>query len=123
MRIASAYGPGSQHLTLRVYYPPDYPSASAPVVELDADGLSDVKRQSLLHQLDTMFEPGEVHAKLACMGRECHMSINLHGKCGKQVRSWCTVGHHGFKSERSSGYSINQLLFCSRTMRLLKPLL
>ena len=72
MRIASANGPGFQQLTLRVHFPPHYPSASAPVVELDADGLSDATRQSLLHHLETMFEPGEVHAMLLRMECACN---------------------------------------------------
>ena len=72
MRIASANGPGSQQLTLRVHCPPDYPSASAPVVELDADGLLDATRQSLLQDLETMFEPGEVHAMTVRMGLACN---------------------------------------------------
>ena len=62
VHIASAYGPGSPQLTLCVHFPPDYPSVTAPVVELDADGLSNADRQSLLQQLESMFVPGEVHA-------------------------------------------------------------
>ena len=84
MRIASANGPGCQQLSLCVHFPPDYPSASAPVVELDADGLSDGVRQSLLQQLETMFEPGEV--------QPCQSSMACTCKRHNHAREMCCTG-------------------------------
>lgn len=87
MQVCIPAPEAANKITVSIYMPEDYPSATAPVLELSGGCMVPQDRAEAIQHLHDIFQPGEVSlaacAAIACLAQTmaCLHGVHTH-KCG-----------------------------------------